>query len=160
MEEHASLATKKVKQPPVLFSRTQAAIEKSSERLGGPVICYWNNSRGSVCSNDVIALNNILERLGQHDTLYYFIKSDGGNGQASLRMVNLLRQHCRQYRLDRAAHLVMLPLPFLRASRHPGCIVGVGLYTVGRDCSRWGVHISICLFSYEVLLGIRYKSRF
>ena len=49
-----------------------------------------------MCSNDVIALNNILERLGQHDTLYYFIKSDGGNGQASLRMVNLLRQHCRQ----------------------------------------------------------------
>ncbi|MDX5371265.1 MAG: hypothetical protein LPK18_02340 [Pseudomonadaceae bacterium] len=96
MEEHASLATKKVKQPPVLFSRTQAAIEKISERLGGPVICYWNNLRGSVCSNDVIALNNILERLGQHDTLYYFIKSDGGNGQASLRMVNLLRQHCRQ----------------------------------------------------------------
>jgi len=85
----------KVKQPPVLFAKTQAVIERVSSLLGGPLITYWNNPRGSVCSSDVVALSEILERLGTYDTLYLFIKSDGGSGQVSLRMVNLLRQHCK-----------------------------------------------------------------
>ena len=95
-EETIEKKKKKVKQPPVLFSKTQAVIQSISEHFGGPVISYWNNPRGSVCSNDVIALYNIVEKMGHHDTIYYFIKSDGGNGQASLRIVNLLRQHCHK----------------------------------------------------------------
>lgn len=86
---------KKIKQPPVLFSKTQAVISKVANLLGGPLITYWNNPRGSVCSNDVVALHNILERVGKHETIYLFLKSDGGSGQVSLRMVNLLRQHCK-----------------------------------------------------------------
>lgn len=86
----------KVKQPPVLFSQTQALIAKLSARLGGPLVAYWNGSRGSVCHSDVIALYHVLERLGQHETIHLFIKSDGGSGQVSLRLVNLLRQHCRR----------------------------------------------------------------
>ena len=64
--------------------------------LGGPVIAYWNNPMGSVCHNDVVALYEILGKLGQHETLYLFIKSSGGTGQASLRIVNLMREynHC------------------------------------------------------------------
>lgn len=86
----------KIKQPPVLFGKTQAVIAKLSERLGGPLVSYWNNPRGSVCHSDVLALYDVLGRLGQHDTIHLFIKSDGGSGQVSLRLVNLLRQHCRQ----------------------------------------------------------------
>lgn len=85
-----------VKQPPVLFSKTQAVIAQLGERLGGPVVAYWNGPRGAVCHNDVVALYHVLERLGQHDTIYLFLKSDGGSGQVSLRLVNLLRQHCRR----------------------------------------------------------------
>lgn len=85
----------KVKQPPVLFSKTQSVIEQVTSILGGPLITYWNNPRGSVCASDVVALNEILERLGSHETIYLFVKSDGGSGQVSLRMVNLLRQHCK-----------------------------------------------------------------
>jgi hypothetical protein len=88
--------TPKVKQPPVLFAKTQSVIEQVTSILGGPLITYWNNPRGSVCANDVIALNEVLERFGTHETLYLFIKSDGGSGQVSLRLVNLLRQHCRK----------------------------------------------------------------
>ena len=33
---------------------------------------------------------------GKQDTIHLFIKSDGGNGQASLRLVNLLRQYCNR----------------------------------------------------------------
>ena len=85
-----------VKHPPVLFKQTQALIERLSVRLGGPLVAYWNGPRGSVCHNDVVALYHVLERLGRHDTLYLFLKSDGGSGQVSLRLVNLLRQYCRR----------------------------------------------------------------
>jgi Periplasmic serine proteases (ClpP class) len=86
----------KIKQPPVLFEKTQAVIQEVSQILGAPLITYWNNPRGSVCGNDVLALYEILERLGHHDTVYLFIKSDGGRGQESLRMVSLLRQYCKK----------------------------------------------------------------
>ncbi|MBL0729904.1 SDH family Clp fold serine proteinase [Piscinibacter sp. HJYY11] len=93
----------KVKQPPVLFGKTQALIAKLADRLGGPMVTYWNGPRGSVCSNDVIALHHVLAKLGRHPVLYLFLKSDGGSGQTSLRIVNLLRQHC-----DRLVALVPL----------------------------------------------------
>lgn len=88
--------TPKIKQPPVLFSKTQSVIAKVGALLGGPVIAYWNNPRGSVCHNDVVALYEILGKLGRQETLYVFIKSDGGTGQASLRLVSLLRQYCKR----------------------------------------------------------------
>ena len=84
----------KIKQPPLLFVKMQAVIKQLSSLLGGPVLTYWNNPRGSVCPNDVVALSEILERVGTHKTIYLFIKSDGGSGQVSLRLVNLLRQNC------------------------------------------------------------------
>lgn len=95
MESNDQQSKIKIKQPPVLFNKTQAAIGALSQRLGGPLVAYWNGSRGSVCHSDVVALYDLLGRLGQHETIYLFLKSDGGGGQASLRLVNLLRQHCR-----------------------------------------------------------------
>lgn len=96
MEDQEATKSVKIKQPPVLFSKTQAVIAALERDLGGPLIAYWNGSRGSVCHNDVVALYDVLGRLGQHDTIHLFLKSDGGSGQVSLRLVNLLRQHCRQ----------------------------------------------------------------
>ena len=86
----------KIKQPPVLFNKTQVLMADIAAILGGPLITYWNSPKGGVCHNDVVALYEILEKIGKHDTFYLFIKSDGGNGQASLRLVNLLRQYCRR----------------------------------------------------------------
>jgi hypothetical protein len=93
----------KVKQPPILFDSTQAMIAELNGLLGGPLITYWNNPQGAVCHNDVVALYEILQRLGKQEALYLFIKSGGGNGQSSLRLVNLLRQYC-----DRLVALVPL----------------------------------------------------
>jgi hypothetical protein len=84
------------KQPPVLFAKTQAVIQETSRLLGGPLVAYWNNPRGSICASDVIALGEVLRDIGHHETIYLFVKSDGGSGQVSLRMVNLLRQHCQR----------------------------------------------------------------
>lgn len=86
----------KVKQPPVLFDKTQALIAQLSEILGGKLIAYWNNPRGSVCHDDVVALYELLETIGRQEKIYLFIKSSGGNGQSALLLVNLLRQYCDQ----------------------------------------------------------------
>lgn len=83
-----------IKQPPVLFSKTQAIIREIAGLLGGTFISYWNNPRGFVAHNDVVVLYEILEKIGKQDSIYLFIKSQGGNGQAALRIVNLLRQYC------------------------------------------------------------------
>ena len=95
--------TPSIKEPPVLFSKTQLDVARLSGLLGGPLITYWNNPRGSVCHHDVLALYAVLEKLGHQDTYYVFIKSSGGTGQASLRLISLLRQHC-----DRLVALVPL----------------------------------------------------
>ena len=86
----------KVKQPPVLFDKTQALIARLNQMLGGRLITYWNNPRGSVCQDDVVALYELLENLEKQETIYLFIKSSGGSGQSSLLLVNLLRQHCEK----------------------------------------------------------------
>ncbi len=85
----------KVKQPPVLFNKTQAIIAEISAYLGGSLIAYWNNHKGSVCHNDVVALYSLLEKMGRQETIHLFLKSGGGNGQAALRLVSLLRQYCQ-----------------------------------------------------------------
>jgi hypothetical protein len=86
----------KEKQPPVLFNKTQAIIAEVNRKLGGILVTYFNNPRGSVCHDDVLALFELLEKIGHQKTIYLFIKSSGGNGQASLRLVNLLRQYCEE----------------------------------------------------------------
>jgi len=97
-EENPS-ASLKIKQPPVLFSKTQALLARIGKRLNAPVLAYWNSPRGSICHGDVMAAYALLERLGQHQTIYLFVKSDGGNGQASLRLMNLIRQHAGEVKL-------------------------------------------------------------
>lgn len=82
------------KNPPVLFARTQKSIEYAEAELGCPLITYWNSVSGSICSNDVIGLYGILKSIGKVERLALFIKSAGGSGEASLRMVHLLREFC------------------------------------------------------------------
>ncbi len=122
MEIQTVATPREVKQPPVLFAKTQAVIAQVSALVGGPLITYWNNPRGSVCGNDVIALYEILERIGSHDTIYLFIKSDGGSGQVSLRFVNLLRQHCKKL-------VALVPLE---------CASAATMITLGADEIRMG----------------------
>ncbi|NOQ34271.1 MAG: hypothetical protein GQ569_00055 [Methylococcaceae bacterium] len=85
-----------VKQPPVLFEKTQAIIKEFEQIVGAPLITYWNNPRGSVCDNDVLVFHELLEHIGEHDKLFLMIKSDGGTGKASLRIMNLIRQYCKE----------------------------------------------------------------
>lgn len=112
----------KIKQPPVLFDKTQAIIARIAKNLGGPLVAYWNNPMGSVCQNDVVALYELLESLGRQEIIYLFIKSSGGNGQSSLRLVNLLRQYCE--------HLVAL-VPLECASAATMIVLGANEILMG-----------------------------
>jgi hypothetical protein len=85
-----------VKAPPILYERTQKVIAQIESELGERLLTYWNSPNGSICGNDVIGLYGILRSMRKLDRLSFFIKSDGGYGQASLRMVNLLRQFVGQ----------------------------------------------------------------
>src|SRR5579859_3784797 len=85
-----------VKVPPVLFEKTQKVIGQIESELGERLVTYWNSPSGSISSNDVIGLYGILSSMGKLERMSFFIKSDGGSGQASLRMVNLLRQFVGQ----------------------------------------------------------------
>jgi len=87
---------RQVKVPQVLTKRTQEVLRKLEEKLGTPMVTYWNSPNGAICPNDVIGLYGILRSIGKQEHLYMFVKSDGGNGQSSLRMVNLLRQYVRR----------------------------------------------------------------
>ncbi len=81
-----------VKNPPILLEKTQKIIRQIESRLGEPLVTYWNGPNGSICDNDVTGLYGILRGIKKTRHLCLFVKSDGGSGQASLRMVNLLRQ--------------------------------------------------------------------
>ncbi|MFT3773381.1 MAG: hypothetical protein QM820_49005 [Minicystis sp.] len=82
-----------IRRPPIKFEETQAVFRRLATKLDAPVVSYWNNPRGAVCHNDVIAIYKMAEKIGKRDDVYIFLKSDGGNGQASLRFVNVLREY-------------------------------------------------------------------
>ncbi|MCA9562040.1 MAG: hypothetical protein KC561_01060 [Myxococcales bacterium] len=91
--EQMLTAAPELRKPPLLFSKTQPIINKIAEHVQGTVITYWHSPGGSVCQNDVMGLYEILEGVGKRETTYLFIKSAGGDGMASLRIVNLLRRY-------------------------------------------------------------------
>ena len=82
----------RVKTPPLLFARTQAVLKKIQAKVDGVLLTYWTSTSGSVCDNDVLALQDLLQALGPQKRLTLLVKSDGGSGMAALRMVHLLRQ--------------------------------------------------------------------
>jgi hypothetical protein len=82
----------RVKTPPLLFARTQAVLRKIQSQVDGVLLTYWTSTSGSVCDNDVLALQDLLQAIGPQKRLTLLVKSDGGSGMAALRMVHLLRQ--------------------------------------------------------------------
>lgn len=87
---------KKIIKPPVLFPETQTIIRKIESLKRVKILSYWNSIRGSICQNDVSSIYEIIKDWPIQEAIYLFIKSDGGDGKASLRIVNLLREHTRK----------------------------------------------------------------
>ncbi|MCL2859936.1 MAG: ATP-dependent Clp protease proteolytic subunit [Oscillospiraceae bacterium] len=84
---------REIKQPPVLFNKTQEIIKKVEKILGKKMICYWTSYNGGICSSDVIVLYNLFQKIGKSDDVALFIKSRGGDVQVALRIVNIIRTY-------------------------------------------------------------------
>lgn len=87
---------KKIIKPPVLFSQTQNLIKKIEKLKGIKLLCYWNSINGSICQNDVSTFYEIIKDWPIQEEIFLFIKSDGGDGKASLRIINLLREYSKK----------------------------------------------------------------
>ena len=85
--------TVKIKQPPVLFDKTQETIKRVEKLCGCELIVYWTSYNGAICDNDAVALYNLFKRIGRNEEVALFIKSQGGNIEAALRIVNILRTY-------------------------------------------------------------------
>ncbi|MCA9699407.1 MAG: hypothetical protein KC431_17915, partial [Myxococcales bacterium] len=87
-------AAVEIRRPPVLFDRTQPIVARLEQVLGGTFVGYWCSSKASMRHEDVAALDHVLRRAqagGERlDHVFVFIKSDGGQGTAALRMTNIL----------------------------------------------------------------------
>ncbi|MEL7544133.1 MAG: hypothetical protein AAGJ70_10190 [Pseudomonadota bacterium] len=89
----SAAARRRVKQPPMLFERTQELLAKIEKACGRKVLSYWTSYRGRVCDADVLALYKLLKRVGRLDHAALFMKSDGGDPEAALRIVHLIRKY-------------------------------------------------------------------
>jgi hypothetical protein len=86
----------RLKAPPLLFQKTQSLLERIQEKLDGTFFSYWMSTSGSVCDNDVSALQALLEGQGRQARIALLVKSDGGSGMAALRLVHLLRRYANR----------------------------------------------------------------
>jgi hypothetical protein len=110
----------RTKTPPLLIPATQTLMKRIRRKVDGPFLTYWTSTSGSVCDNDVMAMHDLLKAMGRQKKLTLFVKSDGGSGMASLRMVHLLRTY--------TSHLTVLaPLNCASAAT----MLALGADTVG-----------------------------
>jgi hypothetical protein len=79
------------KRAPVLTKQTQAIFTQFEKEMGLPLLAYWTSSGGSICQNDVMAMSQLLDTRKHGAAVGLFLKSDGGNPEAALRLVHLLR---------------------------------------------------------------------
>ena len=86
----------RVKAPPILYKKTQTVLDRIQQKVDGTFLSYWTSTSGSVCDNDVLALHAILKATGPRDRIALLVKSDGGSGMASLRLVHLLRRYAKK----------------------------------------------------------------
>lgn len=134
----------KLKKPPILFSKTQRIVRAIAEETDGTFLSYWNSTSGSVCHNDVMGFYEVLQRIGHQDALHLFIKSDGGDGTASLRIVNLLRRYAEhvvaQLPLECASAATMVALGADEIQMGPLAFLTAVDTSITHDLSPMDVH--------------------
>ena len=87
---------KQIIKPPILYKETQKLISQIEKKTKVKILSYWNSIDGSIRQNHVNAFYEIIKNWEMQDVIYLLIKSSGGNGESSLRIVNLLRQHTKK----------------------------------------------------------------
>ena len=81
---------------PVPTRETQSVFARFEKEVGLPLLAYWTSSGGSICQNDVMAMAQLLDTRENASAVGLFLKSDGGNPEAALRLVHLLRSRFKK----------------------------------------------------------------
>src|SRR5471032_901808 len=76
------------KRAPVLTEATQTIFARFEKEMGLPLLAYWTSAGGSICQNDVMAMSQLLDTRRHGSAVGLFLKSDGGNPEAALRLVH------------------------------------------------------------------------
>jgi len=92
MDPEPQVKRTKTKKPSILTVQTQKLLVELEKQIGTPMLVYWISSGGSICQNDVMAMSRLLGYQQRDRKITVFLKSDGGNVEAALRLVHLLRQ--------------------------------------------------------------------
>jgi hypothetical protein len=112
------MATKrKINKPPILFRETQKVLGEIENELGYPCLAFWHGPNGDVCEDDVLTFYTQMRHLGPRKRIGLFLKSNGGTGMVSLRIVHLLRQYCEEL-------VVLIPL---------NCVSAATMIALGAD---------------------------
>ncbi|MCB0547349.1 MAG: hypothetical protein KDD19_07140 [Phaeodactylibacter sp.] len=86
----------KLKRPPILFDKTQKKVREVKKACHGDFITYWTSNNSSMSESDLVVFYRLLKDRIKADTLYMFIKSDGGSGKTALRIIHLLRRYYKK----------------------------------------------------------------
>jgi hypothetical protein len=86
----------RAKRAPLLVAQTQAIFARFEKEIGLPLLSYWTSAGGSICQNDVMGMAQLLETRKHGHAVGLFLKSDGGNPEAALRLVHLLRSRFKR----------------------------------------------------------------
>jgi ClpP class serine protease len=81
----------KIKKAPIFLEKTQAHLNELSKEFDCPVLVYFKPPSGNIWSQDLYAIMQCLKVVGKTKKLAVYIRSDGGNGMVSLRIIHLLR---------------------------------------------------------------------
>jgi hypothetical protein len=92
----ASVRPPAARRAPVLTKETQDIFTRFEKEIGLPLLAYWTSSGGSICQNDVMAMAQLLDTRKHGPAIGLFVKSDGGNPEAALRLVHLLRSRFKR----------------------------------------------------------------
>jgi len=85
-----------LKKPPLVFPQSQKELVHIQNVLGCPVLSYFKPSGTSIWSRDLYAIWEALKHIGKVDKLAIYVRSDGGSGMISLRIINLLRHYVKK----------------------------------------------------------------
>ena len=55
---------RRLKTPPLLYDKTQRLLGRIEARVQGTFLTYWMSTGGSVCDNDVMAMQQVFREIG------------------------------------------------------------------------------------------------
>ena len=111
-----------------LVRETQPLFERMEKITGYPIVAYRSGPREPIRQHTITSMSRLLQYGRPHRQVGLFLKTNGGDVEAALRLVHVLRCHCRR---------LTVFLPFVCASSGTLVALGATERVVGRVTSRY-----------------------